>query len=259
MKTVIELDIAALQHWINQFLWPLMRVSGFCMVAPILGTALVPARVRLLFAVLLTMLIAPLLHDLPQPDLLSAASVVMVAQQLLIGIGLAYFLQMLIQAFVTFGQIVAMQMGLGFASLNDPVNGVSVTAVSQLYLMLVTLLFLAVNGHLVMIDVLVESFHTLPVGADIGGGRLQAVVGWASWMFAAGLLMALPAITALLIINCSLGVITRAAPQLNIFAIGFPLMLVLGMLILWASLASVLPNFERYSREALEAMRAWVM
>lgn len=255
---MIEFDIAALQHWLNQFLWPLMRVSGFCMVAPIFGTALVPPRVRLLFSLLLTMMVAPTLRDLPTPDFLSPLSVVMVAQQLLIGIGLAYFLQMLMQAFVAFGQIIAMQMGLGFASMNDPINGVSVASVSQFYLLMVTLLFLAINGHLVMIDVLIESFRTLPVGADIGGARLQTLVGWASWMFSAALLMALPAITALLIINCSLGVITRAAPQLNIFAIGFPLMLVLGMLILWASMASALPNFERYSREALEAMRLWV-
>lgn len=255
---MIEFDIATLQHWLNQFLWPLMRISGFCMVAPIFGAAFVPPRVRLLFSLLLTLLIAPVLHDLPHPDFLSPLSVVLVAQQLLIGMGLAYFLQMLMQSFVTFGQIIAMQMGLGFASMNDPINGVSVASVSQLYLMLVTLLFLAIDGHLVMIDVLIESFRTLPVGADIGSARLQTLVGWASWMFSAGLLMALPAVTALLIINCSLGVITRAAPQLNIFAIGFPFMLVLGMLILWASMASVLPNFERYSHEALEAMRAWV-
>ena len=254
---MIEFDIGALQHWLHQFLWPLMRVGAFCMVAPVFGTVLVPARARILFSVVLTMLIAPMLRNLPHPDFLSPASVVLVAQQLLIGVGLALFLQILMQAFVVFGQIVAMQMGLGFASLNDPVNGVSVTAVSQFYLMLVMLLFLATNGHLVMIDVLVESFRTLPVGADIGGARLYTLVGRASWMFAAALLMALPALTALLIINCSLGVITRAAPQLNIFAIGFPLMLVLGMLILWASMASALPNFERYSHEALEAMRAW--
>lgn len=255
---MIEFDIAALQYWLNQYLWPLMRISGFCMVAPVLGTALVPPRARMLLALFITILIAPTLHDLPHPDFLSPASFVMVAQQLLIGIGLAYFLQMLTQAFVTFGQIVAMQMGLGFASMNDPINGVSVASVSQFYLMMVMLLFLAINGHLVMLDVLIESFHTLPIGADIGSSRLQALVGWASWMFSAGLLMALPAVTALLIINCSLGVITRAAPQLNIFAIGFPLMLVLGLLILWASMSSVLPNFERYSHEALTAMRTWV-
>lgn len=255
---MIEFDTAALQHWLNQFMWPLMRVGGFFMVAPIVGTAVVPARIRLILALLLTMLIASTLHDLPQPDFLSPASVVLVAQQLLIGIGMALFLQLLTQAFVTFGQIVAMQMGLGFASLNDPVNGISVTSVSQFYLLMSSLLFLGLNGHLVMIDVLVESFRVLPVGANIGPGRMRTLVGWGSWMFAAGLLMALPAVTALLIVNMSLGIITRAAPQLNIFAIGFPLMLVLGMLFLWASMNSMLPHFEQYSGEALEAMRQWV-
>lgn len=255
---MFEFDIAALQHWLHQFMWPLIRVSGFCMVAPIIGTALVPPRVRLLLSLLIVMMLAPHLNIPPQGDFLSPSSVIIAAQQLLIGIGLALFLQMLLQAFVMFGQIAAMQMGLGFASLNDPINGVSVTVVAQFYLMLVTLLFLGIDGHLVMIDVLAESFRTLPIGADIGPDRLHVLVGWASWMFGAGLLMALPAVAALLIVNCTLGVITRAAPQLNIFAIGFPLMLVLGILILWASMTNVLPSFERYSSEVLQQMREWV-
>jgi flagellar biosynthesis protein FliR len=255
---VLELDVAALQHWINQFIWPLMRISGFCMVAPIVGTALVPPRVRLLLMLCITLAIVPNLKDLPTPDPLSPLSVVLTAQQLLIGVGLGFFLQLMTQTFVMFGQIAAMQMGLGFASLNDPINGVSVASISQFYLMLVTLLFLSLNGHLMMIEVLTESFYTLPVGADVGGGRLQTLLGWASWMFGAGLLMSLPAVTALLIINCSLGVITRAAPQLNIFAIGFPLMVLLGLMILWVSINTVLPQFERYNSEALQAMRAWV-
>lgn len=255
---MLQLDVAALQHWLNQFIWPLMRVSGFFMAAPIFGTQVVPPRIRLLLALLLTLAIAPSLRDLPTPDFLSPFAVILVAQQLLIGIGLAFFLQVMLHTFVMAGQIIAVTMGLGFASMNDPVNGVSVTVISQFYLMLASLLFLGMNGHLVMVDVLVESFRTLPVGADIGGHRLQALLGWGSWMFGAGLLMSLPAVTALLIINCSLGVITRAAPQLNIFAIGFPLMLALGLLILWANMGNVLPQFERYSGEALAAMRQWV-
>lgn len=255
---MLQLDIATLHAWVGQFLWPLIRISGFFLLAPVIGTQVVPARIRLMLALLMTLAVAPNLRDLPAVELLSPQAVVLVAQQLLIGLGMAFFLQLLIHSFVMAGQIVAMKMGLGFASLNDPVNGVIVTVISQFYLMLVTLLFLAMNGHLVMIDVLMESFRTLPVAADIGGGRLWSLVEWGSWMFAAALLMALPAVTALLIINCSLGVITRAAPQLNIFAIGFPLMLVLGLLILWANMASALPQFERYSSEALAAMRQWV-
>lgn len=255
---MIEFDIASLEHWLRQFLWPLTRVGAFMMAAPIVGAQVVPARIRLLLALLLTMAIAPTLHDLPQPDFLSPASVVLVAQQVLIGIGMGLFLQILMHTFVMSGQIIAMKMGLGFASMNDPSNGVVVTVVSQFYLLIATLLFLALNGHLVMIEVLTDSFRTLPIGADIGSGRLQTLVGWGSWLFGAALLMSLPALTALLIINSTLGVITRAAPQLNIFAIGFPLMLVLGLLIMWANMASVLPQFERFSGEALNAMRAWV-
>ncbi len=255
---MLELDVAALQAWIGQFLWPLIRVGAFFMVVPVIGAQTVPPRIRLLLALLLTMAIAPQLRDLPQPDPLSPLSVVLIAQQLLIGIGLGLFLQLMIQAFIMTGQIIAMKMGLGFASLNDPVNGVVVTVVSQFNLILATLLFLAMNGHLVMIDVLVESFRTLPVGVDPGTERWMALVGWGSWMFAAGVLMALPAVTALLIINSTLGVITRASPQLNIFAIGFPLMLLLGFIILWANMVSFLPQFERYSGETLLQMREWI-
>src|SRR5262245_22448348 len=165
---MIELDIVALQHWLRQFLWPLMRIGAFFMAAPILSAQVVSPRVRLLLALLLTMAVAPSLHNMPQPDFLSPASALLVLQQLLIGIGMALFLQILMHAFVMTGQIVAMQMGLGFASMNDPANGIVVTVISQFYLMLATLLFLALNGHLVMIDVLVESFRTLPVGAEIG-------------------------------------------------------------------------------------------
>lgn len=255
---MFQLDIVNLQNWIQQFMWPLIRISGFCMVAPVLSAAMVPARVRLLFSLLLTLIVAPNLQGLPHLDALSPASVLLIAQQLLIGIGLGLFLQVMMQAFVIFGQFVAMQMGLGFASMNDPINGVTVTSVSQLYLLMATLLFLSVNGHLVMIEVLIESFRTLPVGMEVGIGRLQTFFGWGSWMFAAALLMALPAVTALFIVNASLGVITRAAPQLNIFAIGFPLMVLLGFTILWVSLGTMLPSFERYSAEALQAMRLWV-
>jgi flagellar biosynthetic protein FliR len=254
---LLQFDVATLQAWVGQFLWPLIRVGAFFMVAPVIGTQMVPMRIRLILTLLVTMAIAPHLSGLPQVDALSPASVVMVAQNVLIGIALAFFLQLMLQVFVMMGQIVAMQMGLGFASLNDPTNGVVVTVVSQFYLFLATLLFLAMNGHLVMIDVLVESFYTLPVTDGIGGG-LMALVGQGSWLFAAATLMSLPAITALLIINCTLGVMTRAAPQLNIFAIGFPMMLVLGLFIIWANLINFLPAFERYSGEALGMMRDWI-
>lgn len=253
---MLELDVAQLQTWVAQYAWPFVRVGAFMMAAPIIGTQVVPARIRLILALMTTLALAPN-TDPVAPLTLSGETVVLALQQMLIGLGLAFFLQVLLHLFVMAGQIMAMKMGLGFASMVDPANGVSVTVVSQFYLMLVTLLFIAVNGHLAMLEVLAESFWRLPVGTALPAESFYQLVEWGRWMFGGAALMALPAVTALLIINCSLGVVTRAAPQLNIFVIGFPMMMVMGIIIIWASLAGVMPQFERYTGEALAAMRDW--
>ena len=252
---MLAIDSAVIGGWIGSVMWPFFRIGGFLLAAPIIGTQLVPARVRIVLAVLMTAAIAPTLAPMPHIDALSLASFTLVAQQVLIGLAMGFLLQLLLQLFVVAGQIIAMQMGLGFASMVDPSNGVSVPVVSQLHLMLVTLLFLAMNGHLVMIEVLAESFTALPVGAGfLSQQALWELAGWASWMFASAVLLALPAIASLLVINCSLGVVTRAAPQLNIFAVGFPSMLVIGLCILWVMLGGYLHLFDQFTRQALDMM-----
>ena len=252
---MIELDMVELQGWLARYAWPFLRIGAFMMAAPIIGTQLVPARIRLMLALMATLAIAP--AGAPIPLTLSAQVVVLALQQMLIGFGLAFFLQMLLHMFVMAGQMMAMKMGLGFASLVDPANGVTVTVVSQFYLMLVTLLFLAVDGHLAMLEVLAESFWQLPVGTTLPTAGFYELAQLGSWLFGGALLMAMPAVTALLIVNCCLGVVTRAAPQLNIFVIGFPMMMVLGLLIVWASLSGLLPQFNQFTGEALAAMRDW--
>jgi flagellar biosynthetic protein FliR len=148
-----------------------------------------------------------------------------------------------------------MQMGLGFASMVDPANGVSVPVLGQFLLMLVTLLFLAMNGHLVVFEVLAESFVTLPVGEGLLLDHYWTMAGKLTWVIGAGLLMALPVVTALLIINLAFGVMTRAAPQLNIFSIGFPLTLVLGLFIFWLGVSDFLAHFQVFTSEALQQLR----
>lgn len=252
---MFELDTTLISDSIGGIMWPFFRIGGFLLVAPVIGTQLVPARIRIVLAVLITALLVPNLAPLPQIDALSVDSFVIVAQQVLIGMAMGFVLQVLLQLFVVAGQMIAMQMGLGFASMVDPSNGVSVPVVSQFHLMLVTLLFLSMNGHLSMIEVLAESFYALPVGAGfITNNALWELAGWASWMFASALLMALPAVASLLIINCSMGVITRAAPQLNIFAVGFPAMLVIGLCILWVMAGGYAPLFDQFTRQALDMM-----
>ncbi|MCU1722881.1 MULTISPECIES: flagellar biosynthetic protein FliR [Pseudomonas] len=234
---------------------PLFRVAAVLMTMPVFGTTLVPTRVRLYFAVAITVVIAPALPPMPPVQALDLSALLLIAEQIIIGALFGLALQLLFQAFVIAGQVVAIQMGLAFASMVDPANGVNTTVISQFLTMLVTLLFLAMNGHLVVLEILTESFTTLPVGGGLVVNHFWDMAGRLGWVLGAALLLVLPAITALLVINIAFGVMTRAAPQLNIFSIGFPMTLVLGMAIFWIGLADILSHYQSMASEALQWLR----
>lgn len=255
MEQAFAISITEIGDLVAAFLLPLFRISSFFLAAPLFGAQLVPPRIKLILAITVTALLVPVIPEVPKVDAMSAATILLIAKEILIGLGMAFVLQMLMQVFVMGGQIAAMQMGLGFASMMDPVNGVSVTVISQFYLMLITLLYISMDGHLATLQVFVESFNAIPIGTQLGPDFFWQLVTMMSWCLAGALLIALPAVTALLIINGALGIVSRAAPQLNIFSIGFPLMIILGLIILWASMMGVLPQFERFSGEALQMMR----
>lgn len=239
--------------WVGQYLWPLSRISAFVMTMPVIGSRIVPVRLRLTLCLMMTLALVPQLHDLPRCEPLGLQCWVLVAEQVLIGIALGFLFQIFFQIANLTGQIVATQTGLGFSSMMDPHSGVSVASVSQFYTMIFTLLFLAMNGHLVLVQYLFQSFEVVPIG---GGGfwslDVDALLRSVSWMFSAALLASLPAVVALLVINLALGVMTRAAPQLNIFSVGFPLTLLLGLLALWISLSGVGAGFQTMLSQAFE-------
>jgi len=239
-----EVSLIQIHHWLGQFVWPLFRISAFFMAIPIIGTHLVPARIRAALAVLICFLLQPFLPSLPTIDL-SASSASMVFQQIIIGLAMGFLLQIVFHVFVLAGQIISMQMGLGFASMNDPANGTSATVLSQFYLMLSMLLFLNVGGHLIAIRALVESFNVIPVGGALvfNADNAWYLVSIVSWMFGCALLISLPAVTALLVVNIAFGVMTRAAPQLNIFSLGFPMTLLFGLIVVWAGLSDFQSQF----------------
>ncbi|MFT6275611.1 MAG: flagellar biosynthetic protein FliR [Halioglobus sp.] len=218
-----------------------MRISALFLAAPILGASSFPVRARIILAVLITALITPSLPALPAVDALGPAGLLVAGQQVMIGLAMGFIVQMIFASVVVAGQTLAMTMGLGFAMSVDPQNGVQVPVLSQLYMILATLIFLAVDGHLILIRTLVDSFTLLPIG--LSGWRDDFgldVALWASQMFLSGLLLALPALTAVLLINIAFGVITRAAPQLNIFAVGFPVTILAGFVFILLTLPSVL-------------------
>lgn len=251
---MLELSSAQISGWVAQFLLPLFRIAAMLMVMPIIGTQLVPTRVRLYLALAISVVLMPVLPPMPQVDALSLRSLLLIGEQVLIGAMFGFLLQLFFHIFTVAGQIIAMQMGLGFASMVDPTSGVSVPVLGQFMLMLVTLLFLAINGHLVALEVLAESFVSLPPGQGLMVQHYWELAGKLGWVIGAGLLLTLPAITALLVINLAFGVMTRAAPQLNIFSIGFPLTLALGLVIFWISLSDFGNLFQALATEALQQL-----
>ncbi len=241
----IALTIGQLEAWVANAFFPFARIGACLMVAPMFGARFVPARTRILLAAALTALVVPLM---PATGItpFSAQGLVVVAQQLLIGIALGFALQIVFDALGLAGQLLANSMGLSFAFNVDPLRGSSTAALGQIYIILATLVFLALNGHLALIEVLVDGFGTMPVGTS-GFGRegLWALVLWGGQLFAGAISIALPGITALLIVNLAFGVVSRAAPALNLFAVGFPFSLVIGLLIVLAGIGPLVEGVTR--------------
>lgn len=241
---------------LSGYLWPLFRIAAFVASTAIFSGRLLPMRIKLVFALALTIVIAPVLPPPPAVEMFSLMGFVVVLQQVLIGVAMGFVLQLVFAAFVLGGQVIALTMGLGFASLNDPASGVIVPTVSQIYSIFVTLVFFAINGHLIMIEVLADSFYSLPVStAGMGMDSLWSLLKWASYLFSGAVLMALPAVASMLVVNVGFGVMTRAAPQLNIFAIGFPVIMTMGFAVIMISMSSITPQFENLLQTGFDMMR----
>jgi flagellar biosynthesis protein FliR len=242
--------------WVAQYFWPFIRISAFVGAAPIFGTKTVPARVKIGIALVLAIMVVPILPKFQYTDPLSLAGVVITIQQVFIGVVLGFIVTLVFSALIIGGQSIAQLMGLGFASMMDPQNGVSVPVVGQFFTVLATIIFLITNGHLILIDTLVGSFKSIPIG---GGGlepeKIWQVILWSKWMFMAALVIALPAITSLLLVNVAFGVMTRASPQLNIFAVGFPITILLGFIVMLASMPYFIPKVQELFDQTFIFMR----
>ena len=250
---------AELYSWVASVMWPFLRIGAMFMAAPLFGARTTPVRLRVGFAFILAWAVAPFIPAPPAIDALTPAGLLITVQQILIGVAMGFILQMVFSALAQAGESIAMSMGLGFASMIDPQNGVSVPVVSQYYIIVATLLFLALNGHLALIEILIESFRTLPVGVEgVGRDELWQLVSWGGQMFAGAVIIALPAVASLLLVNIAFGVITRAAPQLNIFAVGFPMTLMLGFIMILFSLPSLTPQLTQLLLSAYDLMGSLV-
>lgn len=242
-------DILAI---IFQYYFPFLRIGAMFMVMPIIGSRLVNSKTRMFIAVLVTLAAAPLIevHADPRFDL---QTLVYSVREIAIGLAVGFVFTIFFQVFALAGQLMAMKMGLGFAMMNDPANGVQTTVVSQFFLMLTTLVFICSDGHLFLISLIVDSFQVLPAGLKtINPDSFLYVARLGGWMFATALVYSLPVLTSLLFVNISFGIMSRAAPQLNIFAIGFPFTLTCGLLLIWLGLINFIDAFERVGAQAFD-------
>ncbi len=220
------------------FMWPMLRISALMLTAPILAQNAINTRLRVLIALVLTWLIYPV-HTWPQLDPSSAQGLLQVFNQIAIGATMGLVMQIVVAAVVLGGQSISNAMGLSMANMIDPNLG-NVPVISQFVLLLASLIFVGFGGHAILLGLVSESFHTIPIGVSIFSQvMLGKVVQWSSMMFLGALLMALPVMVFLLFINVGLGIVTRAAPSLNIFAVGFPAMIFAGFLVLIVSMDAI--------------------
>lgn len=253
---MLSLTTGQLESWLAQYLWPFVRLGACFMAAPVFGAGFVPARVRLLLAAAVTLILAPLVPP-PQLAPFSAAGLLVIVHQIIIGVATGFALQLVFDALTLGGQMLANTMGLSFAYNVDPLRGASTPVVGQLYVLLVTLTFLALNGHLLLIEILAQGFATLPVGTSgLDGAALWGIVEWGSHLFAGALRVALPGMAALLVANLAFGVMSRAAPTLNLFAVGFPVTLIAGLVVIYLGVPSVLSTFVDSLDAAFALLRA---
>jgi flagellar biosynthetic protein FliR len=254
---MLTLTSIQLNAWIAAFVWPLTRILGLVATAPVFGNTAVPVSIKVSLGVLITMIIAPTLPPLPAIDPGSWAGLLVLLQELLIGLAMGFAMRLVFAAIEMAGEVTSLTMGLGFATFFDPSSSGRSSAIGQFLALVATMAFLAVNAHLVLLSALAESFVSLPItGGPFSSGAPLELARWGGRIFSAGFQISLPIVAALLITNIALGILTRAAPQLNLFGIGFPVTLGVGLLTLSIALPYLGTPIVNLFNQGIETSRA---
>lgn len=256
--SLIELTGADITALIGRLWWPFLRIGALLWAMPMFGDRLTAVKVRVLLSLSIAVVLAPMLPAMPSVDPLSPSGMLMALEQIMFGLFLGFMVQMLFALMSLIGQIMSMQMGLAMGIMNDPTNGQAVPLMGQMLTILGTFLFFILNGHLVAIDIVVQSFFTWPPGESIYLLDLQRIIALFGWMFGGALILAIPAVVAMLTVNLTFGVMNRSAPSLNIFALGFPLSMIMGLLSLVLTVAGIPTRYSEFTGHLLDQMRLFV-
>jgi flagellar biosynthetic protein FliR len=237
----ITLNASDISAWVSRLFWPALRVSGFVLSAPVASEKSIPGLVKIVLTLALAFVLAPIVQVPADLSILSASGMLAAAVEVLIGVSIGLVVQVAFEALNFAGQSISLSMGLGFATLVDPLHGAQTPVVGQILTVFGTLTYLSIDGHLMLIGALAESFKQIPVGAaPLDHDFPLMLVLWGARVFDTGLLIALPIVVALVIVNLGLGVVTRAAPQLNLFGIGFTITILSGFFVLLVSLGGIM-------------------
>ncbi|MBC3861724.1 flagellar biosynthetic protein FliR [Undibacterium jejuense] len=238
------------------FLWPLTRVLGLIAVAPPFGNRTIPLRIKLGFGIIIALIVTPTPPPFANADALSFSGMMILAQQFVIGLGMGFVMRLVFAAIEMAGTVAGMTMGLGFASFFDPQTRGNTSAVSQFLVLVATVLFFSLNVHHALLLALMDSFKSIPISTTLQSGfDFHRLAIWGEQIFIAGLRLSIPLIAALLLTNVALGILTRAAPQLNIFGIGFSITITVGFLILAAILPYLSIPIENLFQQGIETMQ----
>jgi flagellar biosynthetic protein FliR len=239
-------------------LWPFTRISAALLVAPIFSARSVNLRFRLALVAALTFVVYPL-YDWPIIDVLSGLGLVLLLQQIALGILMGLILQISFGAISAAGDFIAISMGLSFAVMSDPNNGHQTPVLSQLLVILASLLFLTLGAHLVLIEMLLDSFRLMPIdGVRFDQAMVNDFIQWSGIIFAGGMMIALPVMITLLVTNMAMGVVARAAPTLNIFAVGFPAAMLVGFVTLVILIPSMTSGMEQIWVESYQQLQTYM-
>ena len=255
VSKLISITTAELNALLAAFFWPLSRILALIASAPILGNPSVPLRIRIGLALAITLVVAPTLEPMPQVEPGSGAGLLILAQQIGIGLTMGFAIRIVFAAVEMAGELIGLQMGLGFATFFNPQSARDIPIIGSFLGLIAAMVFLTIDGHLKVISLLAQSFIALPINADgITASGLRTITHWGGEIFLIGLRLSLPLLAALLITNLALGILTRAAPQLNIFAVGFPLTLAIGLLALMLTIPTFVPLLEPLLQDGLRMM-----
>jgi flagellar biosynthetic protein FliR len=238
ISRMISLTTTEINAWIVAFFFPLARILALLVIAPPYNNFALSVRVRLLLGLAIAIAVTPVLPRIPVIEPASGLGLLILAQQIIVGFAMGFSLRLVFSAIDLAGSMIGNQMGLGFATAYDPQNTSQTPVISEFLGFLALLVFMAINGHLMIIATLVKSFTVLPIGTQaVANGTWLNVAKAGGIVFSSGVLLALPVVVTLLIANIALGVLGRVAPQLNLMAIGFPITIVMGFAALLVSMS----------------------